>query len=83
MPIVITRIVSSGYFETMGIPLLQGRVFKETDKFASLPVVIVNERFAQKFFPGQNVIGKRIQPGWSVGDEPPESRPLIIDRITA
>ena len=71
------RITGVDYFETMGIPLLQGRVFKETDKFDSLPVVIVNERFAQKFFPGQNVVGKRIQPGWSVGDEKPKMRQIV------
>jgi putative ABC transport system permease protein len=40
-------------------------------------VVIVNERFAQKFFPGENVIGKRIQPGWSVGDEKPRMREIV------
>ena len=71
------RLTGVDYFETMGIPLLQGRVFKETDKFDSLPVVIVNERFAQKFFPGQNVIGKRIQPGWSVGDDKPKMREIV------
>jgi len=71
------RITGVDYFETMGIPLLQGRVFKETDKFDSLPVVIVNERFVQKFFPGQNILGKRIQPGWSVGDEKPRMRQIV------
>jgi putative ABC transport system permease protein len=72
-----TRITGVDYFETMGIPLLQGRVFKETDKVDSLPVVIVNERFAQKFFPGQNVIGKRILPGWSIGDEKPRMHEIV------
>ena len=72
-----TRITGLDYFQTMGIPLVQGRVFKETDKFDSLPVVIVNERFAQKFFPGQNVIGKRILPGWSIGDEKPKMREIV------
>jgi len=71
------RITGVDYFDTMGIPLLQGRVFKETDKSDSLPVVIVNERFAQKFFPGQNVVGKRIQPGWGVGDEKPKMREIV------
>jgi predicted permease len=71
------RLTGVDYFETMGIPLLQGRVFKETDKFDSLPVVMVNERFAQKFFPGQNVVGKRIQPGWSVGDDKPKMREIV------
>ncbi len=71
------RITGLDYFQTMGIPLLQGRVFKETDKFDSLPVVIVNERFAQKFFPGQNVVGKRVEPGWSVGDDKPKMREIV------
>jgi putative ABC transport system permease protein len=71
------RITGLDYFQTMGIPLLQGRVFKETDKFDSLPVVIVNERFAQKFFPGQNVVGKHIQPGWGVGDDKPKMREIV------
>jgi putative ABC transport system permease protein len=71
------RITGVDYFETMGIPLLQGRVFKETDKSDSLPVVIVNERFAQKIFPGQNIVGKRIQPGWGVGDEKPKMREIV------
>ena len=71
------RITGLDYFETVGIPLLQGRVFNETDKFESLPVVIVNERFAQKFFPGQDIMGKRIQPGWSVSDEKPKMRQIV------
>ncbi|HZS18945.1 MAG TPA: ABC transporter permease [Candidatus Udaeobacter sp.] len=71
------RIAGVDYFQTMGIPLSQGRVFKETDKFDSLPVVIVNERFAEKFFPGQNVIGKRIKPGWSIGDDKPKMREIV------
>src|SRR4029434_10741967 len=71
------RITGLDYFETMGIPLLQGRVFEETDKFDSLAVVIVNERLVQKFFPGQTVVGKRIQPGWSVGDDKPKMREIV------
>jgi putative ABC transport system permease protein len=72
-----TRITGVDYFQTMGIPLLQGRVFSENDKLDSRPVVIVNQRFAEKFFPGQNVIGKRIQPGWSVGDEKDKVREIV------
>src|SRR5262249_22727417 len=71
------RITGVDYFETMEIPLLQGRVFKETDKSESFPVVIVNERFAQKFFRGQNIVGKRIQPGWGGGDEKPKMREIV------
>ena len=61
----------------MGIPVGRGRVFDERDRFDSAPVVIVNERFAQKYFPGQNVIGKRIQPGFSADDNGEKVREIV------
>jgi putative ABC transport system permease protein len=71
------RIVARDYFKTMGIPIRQGRGFEETDQFKSLPVLVVNEHFAQKFFPGQNAVGKRINPGWAVGDEKSPMRTIV------
>lgn len=71
------RIVGSDYFKTMGIPIRQGRGFEETDQFKSQPVVVVNEQFVQKFFPGQNAVGKHIQPSWSIGDEKALMRTII------
>jgi putative ABC transport system permease protein len=71
------RIVGSDYFKTMGIPVRQGRGFEETDQFKSAPVVIVNEQFVQKFFPGQNVVGKHIKPSWGIGDEKPLMRTIV------
>jgi putative ABC transport system permease protein len=72
------RIVGPDYFKTMGIPIRQGRGFEPTDQFKSLPVVIVNEQFAQKFFPGQkNVVGKHIKPSWGVGDEKALMRTIV------
>jgi predicted permease len=71
------RIVGSDFFKTMGIPVRQGRGFEETDQFKSLPVVIVNEQFVQKFFPGQNVVGKHIKPSWAIGDEKPLMRTIV------
>lgn len=59
------RTVSPGYFQSMGIPLLKGREFWQTDSRDALPVVVVNEKFAQDFFPNENPIGKRITPGIS------------------
>jgi putative ABC transport system permease protein len=52
--------VSSGYMETMGIPLKLGREFTLYDKEGTLPVAVVSERFVQDHFPGDNPIGKRI-----------------------
>jgi putative ABC transport system permease protein len=71
------RVIATDYFKTMGIPLRQGRGFDQTERFDSPPVVIVNERFASKFFPGQNVIGKRIKPGFSADDSPEKMREII------
>ena len=71
------RVISTDYFKTMGIPVRQGRVFDERDRFESAPVVIVNERFAQKYFPGENVIGKRIQPGFSADDTGDKMREIV------
>jgi putative ABC transport system permease protein len=48
-----------GYFRTMGIPVLRGRDFDERDTEASLPVGIVNDTLARRFFPGQDPIGQR------------------------
>jgi predicted permease len=55
-----------GYFETMRIPLIAGRTFGDQDGLKGAPTVIVNQAFANKYFPGENPLGKRIRPG--VGD---------------
>jgi predicted permease len=56
--------VSPGYFETMGTPLKRGRYFNEHDSPDAPRVAIVDERLAQKFWPGADPIGKRMyEPG--------------------
>lgn len=52
--------VSPGYFESMRIPLARGRYFDARDTSASTLVAIVDERLAQKFWPGQDPIGRRL-----------------------
>jgi putative ABC transport system permease protein len=49
--LVPVNAVSPGYFDTVGIPVLRGRRFDETDREGSLPVVIVNETMAKRFWP--------------------------------
>ena len=56
--------ISSDYFKTMGIRLLQGRPFTDADTEQSPAVVVVNETMAQRFWPGENPIGKRVKQGW-------------------
>ncbi len=55
--------VSPGFFSTMQVPLLEGRDFSERDDENSAKVMMVNQAFAQKFFPGENVIDKKLKPG--------------------
>ena len=52
--------VTPDYFRAMGTPLLRGRVFNSGDTKNSPAVVIVNDVFAQRFFPGGNAIGQQI-----------------------
>jgi predicted permease len=60
-PTALVQGVSASYFRTFQIPVIQGRSFNETDSSTSPPVAVVNQTFAQKFFPGEDIIGKRIQ----------------------
>ena len=53
--------VSPDYLRTLGIPLVQGRYFGDSDREGSPSVVILNESFARRFFPGENCLGRRIQ----------------------
>jgi predicted permease len=57
------RVVSDGFFETMGISILHGRDFTPRDAPASEPVVIVNDLLARALWPGQDPIGQRIRQG--------------------
>ncbi len=57
---VLYNQVSSGYFETMGIPLLRGRDFAAADHNDAQFVVIVDETLAAKYWPGEDPIGRRI-----------------------
>ena len=62
------RRVMPGYFETMRIALRRGRAFTEGDDEKAPYVAMVNEAWARKYFPGQDVIGKRLR--FAPGDEP-------------
>ncbi len=54
------RITSPGYFRLMGIPLLEGREFNAEDTRTSAPAVIVTRDLADRLWPGENPIGKKI-----------------------
>ena len=53
--------VSPGYLDTLGVPLLRGRDFSHTDTTGAPLVVVINETMAQRFWPGEEAIGKRFK----------------------
>jgi len=65
-----TIMVGPGYLEAMGIPLLSGRDIGPNDVRVAPPIVVVNRTFADKLFPGQNAVGKRLLLTWEGGKNP-------------
>jgi len=60
-PSVDGRWVEPNYFATLRLPILEGRSIEESDVEKSQPVVVVSRSFAQKFWPGQDAIGRRFR----------------------
>jgi putative ABC transport system permease protein len=69
--------VTPGYFAAMGIPLLRGRDFTDADRAEGRPVMIVSQATAERFFPGEDPIGHRVDWGESDDDEKPVWREII------
>lgn len=67
-PDVERRRASASYFATLGIRIVKGRAFTDEDRGGSAPVMIVNEAFARRFFPGEDPIGKRAR--WDTDNLP-------------
>ncbi len=72
------RFVSPGYFPAMGVPLVNGRLFDQRDIKGAAETVIVNENLAQRFWPNQDPIGKRLERG----DEEPWRTVIGVVRDT-
>jgi predicted permease len=65
-PMIERRQVTPGYFETMSIPLIEGRVLAWTDQADQLRAIVISETLAETFWPGDDAIGQTIR---SQGDE--------------
>ncbi len=70
MPVSRSQIVSVDYFHTLRIPLLHGRLFNDQDGPDQEKVIVVSSEFADRFFPGQDPIGKQIHDVNSIGLKP-------------
>jgi putative ABC transport system permease protein len=64
-PVCDVRVATNGYFKALGIPLLKGRWFDEDDPVDIKSRVIINEAMAQRHWPNEDPIGKRIKVSWN------------------
>jgi predicted permease len=75
------RTVSGRYFETMGIPLVRGRLFTDGDRPDKPRVAIIDQRMADEFWPGQDPIGRRIKSGDAASQAPWISIVGVVGRV--
>ncbi len=67
--------VTPDYFDALGIPVIQGRVFTDRDDFAGPDVAIVDETWARRFFPNESAVGRRFYEG---GCTPATCSPVTV-----
>jgi putative ABC transport system permease protein len=67
------NVVAPGYFKTMGMPLLRGRDFDATDVRGGRRVMIISQAMAERYFPGEDPIGKRVDWGIRTGEDEAKS----------
>ena len=64
--------IAPRYFQTLGIPLFQGREFTDQDRVGSTPVAIINEKLARRLWPDESAVGKQLSvPFWNEPSRPP------------
>jgi putative ABC transport system permease protein len=60
-PVAAFRVISTGFFETMRIPLLRGRTFSDADDKETLPVAVISDKMARQFWPEDDPLGRRFR----------------------
>jgi len=76
-PSMEARVATPEYFRAMGIPVLRGRSFDAHDAASAPPVAVISEAAVQKYFPGEDPLGRFITLGWGRG----EGRPNVGGEI--
>jgi putative ABC transport system permease protein len=66
--------VTPGFFDAMGMRIIRGRAIKDTDTATTPQVAVVNQTLAEKYFPGEDPIGKRLEIGFAT---PPRWREVV------
>jgi predicted permease len=73
----IQKVITPGYLETLRVPLIRGRGFLPTDRRDAPPVVLINQSFADRFYPGKDPIGQQIGLNYSFRYPPNEPRTIV------
>jgi putative ABC transport system permease protein len=71
LPSADISLITPDYFHTMQTPILKGREFVDADTVNAPPVMVINQAFAEKYFPGEEPLGKKLKPGAGDKGEPP------------
>ncbi len=62
-PVTPWSVVTTGFFQTLGIPLLEGRLFTAVDTANGPPVVVVSRAWARRYYPGESAVGRQMVSG--------------------
>ena len=62
-PFARLEVVSAGFLETLGVPLVEGRAFDARDSLSSAPVALVNQEFVRRHFQGETAVGRALLTG--------------------
>lgn len=74
-PAAEMNLITPDYFKVTRMPILRGRGFQQSDRAGQVPVAIIDETFAARFFPGKDPIGAQLENNWS---EEKDAPPLTI-----
>jgi putative ABC transport system permease protein len=77
-PSIQTRVATTQYFQTMGIPLKRGRLFSADDRAGTPPVVLLTESAVREYFPNEEPLGKKITLGWGHGPGTPRAGGEVV-----
>jgi putative ABC transport system permease protein len=80
-PMIQHTVVTPGYFGTMGITLLAGRDFTDTDVAGAMLVTIVDERLAGEYWPNESAVGKRVRFGPPEDNEPWHTIVGVVSKV--
>jgi putative ABC transport system permease protein len=61
------RVATNGYLHTLGVRLIEGRLYDSSDGANSPPVVIINQTFAKRYWPKESPLGHRVSTSWPAG----------------